>query len=342
MYIFFPGFCEPDRAKCDSGMTHDECPNPHARGRGRQRTPPRRLPPGANDHPQTSLKKNLDRGGMGQSVPGFGFGGGSGMSFPPSSGFGGVPGGFGPDSGNFDSNFGGASQGPSFNFAGPGSQSLQPRTRPGFNSGVGGDRFGAPGLSRDFHMSGESRPGFSGRGGDFSMGQSPEFSRFSSSLDQRAIHGMGSSPSGPSLTGSLSRFEIDRSVQARMDRERSRLGGGGMGPRNFGSGGMAPSLGAGHGGMNTMGGGAGMGQMIGNGMNPMTGGGMGPMGGPGLGPVGTGMGTNGIVPGFSGGMEGYPPFMGAGNQFQNRMSMVGHPGMSQGPDGMVHISAFSG
>lgn len=320
-------------------MVHDECPSPHARGRsrqrtshargrGRQRTPRRRLPPGANDHPQTSLKKNLDRGGIGQGVPGFGFGEGSGMSFPPSAGFGGVPGGFGPDSGNFDRNFGGASQEPSFDFAGPGSQSLRLPTRPGFNSGVSGDRFGAPGLSGYFR-----RSGFSSGGGDFSMGQSPEFNRFSSSLDQRAIHGMGPSPSGPSFSGSLSRFEIDRSVQARMDRERSRLGGGGMGPRNFGSGGMAPYFGAGPGGMN---------MIVGGGMGQMTGGGTGPIGGPGLGPVGRGMGTNGMVSGFSGRMESYPQFLGAGNQFPNGMSMVGVPGMPQGHNEMAHISSLSG
>ncbi|KAL4239487.1 hypothetical protein ACF0H5_000302 [Mactra antiquata] len=54
-----PGFCEPDRDKCSSGMTHSKCRNSHAKaGSAKKRI---RLPPGANDHPQTLKLKELMR-----------------------------------------------------------------------------------------------------------------------------------------------------------------------------------------------------------------------------------------------------------------------------------------
>ncbi|XP_045214816.2 spidroin-1-like [Mercenaria mercenaria] len=354
-----PGFCEEDRQKCDSGMTHDECPNPRARGRGRGRgqgrgrTPARRPPLGANDHPQTTLSKNIDqRGGVGQSPPGFGSVGiERGLSLGQTPGFPSSPGSFSMGSGGFDRSLGDQTRRRPVEFGSFSSPSSGPQTRPGFSSSGTGS-FGAPSLSQDFGVSDErymgrlasGRPSetssIAGRG-DFFM---PGRDRFSSSLDQRSIQGMGSPGLGPSFQSSLSQRDIERSVQARMDRERSRAGGsGGMRPSmesgsmGFGrmssssmrSGGTdtGPFEGAGMGsvavgGMGSMRGGAGS---MGGGMDPvgpsgmgsrgismepgimgsMRSGGVSPMGPSGMGPMGSG----GMSSGFSSGMEGYPPFM---------------------------------
>lgn len=62
---FLPGLCEPGRSQCTRGFTYSQCPNEHATGSSSR--PRKRLPVGANDHPQTFFTKNGGRS-MSQSI----------------------------------------------------------------------------------------------------------------------------------------------------------------------------------------------------------------------------------------------------------------------------------
>lgn len=346
-------------------MTHTECPNRNARGGGRDsgRTNTRTVPPRANDHPQTFLSKNLGQsGGMGQDLSSFGV---ARSSFPGERGMGDR---FGMGSGGFDRSGSGG-----FDFSGQSGfetsapQSFQPTARPSFSFGGRSDSgsFGVPSLSQDFgvpsgqfiesqtsgfdRMSGVGRmPGMDRTSGmgrpsgsfmtgsvDFPMRPSSGMDRFSSSLDQRSIQGMGSPSSGPSFQSSMTQGDIERSVQARMDRVRSgfgdgrRMGPGSMGfgsdTRGMGSVGIGSSRGRGFmgpSGPETAGssrsGAMGSGMMAGSGaMVPMS-------------------PSSSMVTGFPGGMEGYPPFMSGGSP--------GFGGASfSGPDrSSVSGSSFTG
>jgi hypothetical protein len=175
---------------------------------------------------------------------------------------------------------------------------------------------------------------------DYPMRDSFGIDRFSSSLDQRSIQGMGSPSSGPSFQSSMTQGDIERSVQARMGRVRSLNGDGGRmtsgargsssmsfgpDPRGMGSGGIGSSMGRGFirpRGREGMGS-AGMdtGMMMGSGsMVPMS--------------------PSSMMTGFSGRMEGYPPGFGETSFSGERPSMSGgmmeRPGMfGGGPSGSM-------
>lgn len=365
MYFILPipGFCEQNRTSCSSGVTHADCPNPHAAGQ-RPATPQRRLPTGANDHPQTFLSKNMGQGqSFGQQQTDFGFqsfGRNRGMSpgaqsqrlQPQQTGIGSDP--VRSRSGSFDRRFSGIPQSRGQSFS---SDLFNPGLT-SFPSGSDG-RFGSQGLSRDFDMTGSrfigaqpfeasaggSGTSFRGEMGGRTMISSPGMDRFSSSLDQRTIQGIGSSGTGHSFSSPMSQGEIERSVQSRMERERSRFGG--MGPGTRGMAGMAPGFspsGTSSGAFSRSG------VMGTGGMGHMRSGGMGSGGlGPGiLGPIGSGgigsasgmrtMGSAGMGPGFSTGMtDSFSPFMTSGSSgfsghsfSSSGAAMGGGPGMSGG------------